>query len=416
MSGLSSGGWSDPATTGGEARALISRAALLHNAQLLAEQAAPARLCPVVKADAYGHGAPIVADALCRLCKSDGPQRPAAAMLAVVTIDEAAEIDAVLGGIGIPIIVLRPVANTYAGRNRKLIEHAIRRGYILTLLDGGGADDIGRAAARVGMRANVHVGLDTGMSRENTDRHHFAALIEKVRATPPLKLHSVSTHFSDAATEDEPLTQIQAEAFADATETLSDQGVLRHAANSGGTFFCHRGVFDFVRPGIALYGLDPTGTPDVRRPFRPVMRLVAPLIHMRDVSPGQSVGYGRTWTARRQSRIGLLPLGYADGLPRLASNKGAVRIGSRERPIYCPVVGTLSMDYVTVDLTDAPHAALGDEVTVIDDDPLSPASAYAWARHAQTIPYEVLTGIGRRIHRVPTDPGDTDIDDADADL
>ncbi|MEM6560177.1 MAG: alanine racemase [Planctomycetota bacterium] len=412
--GLSSGGWSDPATTGGEARALISRAALLHNAQLLAEEATPARLCPVVKADAYGHGAPIVADALCRLCKSDGPQRPAASMLAVVTIDEAAEIDAVLGGIGVPLLVLRPVSNTYAGRNRKLLEHAIRRGFILSLLDGGGVDDTARAAARVGARANVHVGLDTGMSRESTDRRLFPELIAKVRATPQLKLHSVSTHFSDADVEDEPLTQIQAEAFADATEDLSDQGVLRHASNSGGTFFCHRGVFDFVRPGIALYGIDPGGKPDVRRNLRPVMRLVAPLAHIREIAAGVSVGYGRTWTAQRPSKIGLLPLGYADGVPRLAGRRAAVRIGPRDRPVYCPVVGTISMDYVTIDLTDAPHVGLGESVTVIDDDPLSPASVYAWAKHARTIPYEILTGIGRRVHRVPTDPADIEIDDADA--
>lgn len=395
---------------GGEPRALISRAALLHNAAILAEAAGHARLCPMVKADAYGHGAPIVADALCRLCPSEGPQRPAAAMLAVHSIEEAAEVDGVLGGIGTPIIVLRPVSNVYAGRNRKLLEHAIRRGFILTLLDGGGADDTARAAERVGQRANVHLALDTGMCRENVAREEFADLVRKVRATAQLKLHSVSTHFSDADAEDEPLTQIQAEHFAEATEDLSDAGVLRHAANSGGTFFCGRAHFDFVRPGIALYGIDPSGRPDLRRALRPVMRVVSPLLRVRDVKRGAAVGYGRTWIANRPSRIGLVPVGYADGFPRLAGNRASVRLGSRDRPVYCPVVGTVSMDYLTIDLTDAPHTAVGDEVTLLDDDPLSPASVYSLARHARTVPYEIFTGIGRRIHRVPVEPTDHEIE------
>ena len=391
----------DPAAFAGEARAVISRSALLHNAAVLRRAAGGARLCGVVKADAYGHGAGLVAEALTALAVGEGPAEPAAGMLAVATFDEAAALQEVHA----EILVLRPVANTFAGRNRRLLAEALRRGNVVSVLDGAGADDAARAAESVGGRAKVCAALDTGMTREGAPPAAFAALVAQIRRDPRLVLHSVSTHLAVGELADEPFTAAQIEAFDEATRDLPD-GVLRHASNSGGVFTCPAGRFDVVRPGIALYGVDPAGRPHPDRPLRPVMKVLAPVAYVRDLPAGATVGYGRTWTAARPTRLGLLPLGYADGFPRLAGPHAVVRVGPNQ---FAPIVGTVSMDYVTIDLTDFPHVNRGDDVMVLDDDPTSPASVYALARHARTIPYEVLCHAGRRLPRVAADPSDADL-------
>jgi alanine racemase len=132
------------------------------------------------------------------------------------------------------------------------------------------------------------------------------------------------------------------------------------------------------------------------RPLRPVMRWTAPLLTVRDVPAGQSVGYGQTWRAERDSRVGLVPIGYADGYPRAYSNKAGMLVDGR----LAPVVGRVSMDLTVIDLTDIPSARPGDEVVVLDSDPLSPVSVYRLAEWAGTIAYEVFCRIGPRVKRV----------------
>ena len=410
------GGPVEPAALRGEPRALISRAALLHNAAVLSEAGGGVKLCGVVKADAYGHSAVVVADALTRLMRSGTEPRPSVDLLAVATVEEAA----LLGEPAVPVLILRPVSHTFAGRQRELLEYAVGRNFILSVNSGAGADDLERVATAAGKRAGVHLAMDTGLTREGIDRREFDAMVERVRRSPALKLHSVSTHFSDAEEPDNPLTPIQMEHFDDATRPLAEAGVKRHAANTAGVLLTGDGPrFDFVRCGIGLYGIDPSGAPRADRPLRPALRLVAPLTQIRTVRAGTSVGYGRTWAATRESRIGLVPVGYADGYPRLAGEprKGPRPVcrvgpggGGTGRGGFAPVVGRVSMDYVTLDLTDLPDVGPGDEVTLIDDDPLSPASVYALARHAATIPYEVLSRLGTRVPRVAVEPSDAELE------
>jgi len=157
-----------------------------------------------------------------------------------------------------------------------------------------------------------------------------------------------------------------------------------------------------VRPGISLYGIDPTGKPSLDRPLRPVMRWTAPLVGIRDLRQGETVGYGQTWTADRPTRIGLVPIGYADGYSREFSNRGVMLVHG----CSAPVVGRVSMDLTTIDLAQVPMAGVGDEVTILDDDPLSAASVYKLAKWANTIPYEIFCRIGSRIRRVAVDPAD----------
>jgi alanine racemase len=184
----------------------------------------------------------------------------------------------------------------------------------------------------------------------------------------------------------------------------ADGKFIRHAANSAATFFLPDAHLNMVRPGIALYGIDPAGRPCLDRALRPALKWTAPLVGVKTVRKGTGVGYGQTWTAGRDTRIGLIPVGYADGYPRCYSNQAVVMVHGKP----APVVGRISMDLTTVDLAGIPHATVGDEVTLLDPDPLSPASVYELARWADTIPYEVLCRIGPRVKRVAVDPDESD--------
>jgi alanine racemase len=389
----------------GEPRLLISRAALRHNVRLLRQHVRPAtRICAIVKADAYGLGAAAVTDALCNFTESDDDldAEPIVDELAVATIDEAAA----LPEQSLSILVLRPVENAFLGRERTRIEHAIRNGWALTLCSPAAADDVARIAVIAGRRANVHVLIDTGMTRGGVAVGQLDDLVRKIESLPSLRLVGLFSHFVYGEVSEHEMTKQQSTDFAAATDAHAARlghRVTRHLSNSGGVFFAGAAAgFDMVRPGIALYGIDPTCQPSIDRPLKPVMRWLAPLVDVRDVQAGTSVGYNGTWVAPRDSRVGLVPVGYADGYPRSLSGKGITLVNGRR----APVVGRVSMDLLTVDLTDVPNPVVGDDVTLIDGDPLSPASIYAMARHADTIPYEILCRIGPRVRRIGTDPID----------
>jgi alanine racemase len=383
----------------GEPRCLISRAAILHNVSVIRRAIAPeVKICAVVKADAYGHDADLVVDTLCNFAVGDA-EPPAVDALAVADVDEAAA----LAPTDLPIIVLRPVENAYLGAQRARLEAAIHHGWVLTLASGCGADDLARIAHARGLRASVQVMVNTGLNRAGVDIADFEALIQKIASLPALRLAGVSTHFASADEPENPFNSQQLSLFLAATDGLCAAGTFgrpfRSAANSGGIFFHRVSHLDMVRPGLSLYGMDPTCRPSVERPLRPVMRFTAPLIAIRDVPAGCTVGYGQTWTADRPTRLGLLPIGYADGYPRSLSNRGTMMAGGQP----APVVGRVSMDQTVVDLRNAPQAVIGDEVTVIDNDPVSPASVYRIAELAGTIPYEIFCHIGKRVRRVGVD-------------
>jgi len=259
--------------------------------------------------------------------------------------------------------------------------------------------------------------LDTGMTREGCDAEAFGHVISAILSRPSLRLAAIGTHLTDAEEEDEPYSDEQLRMFHEYVDPLLEklpqlvrESTLLHVGNSGGTFFAPDDTLDMVRPGLSLYSIHPTGRPCAQRPLRPVGRWTAPLLSVRDVPHGTAVGYNRTWRCAGPRRIGLVGVGYADGYPRALSNLASVRLCAPSSPdgvdadpvhdAFCRVVGRVSMDYLTVDLTEAPWAKVGDEVTLLDADPLSPCSVYTLAEQAGTIPYEILAGIGPRITRV----------------
>jgi alanine racemase len=391
----------------GEPRLLISRQALLHNARVIRRSIGPGvKLCAMVKANAYGHGAEIVADTLCNFDggDTDAFAAPAADQLAVATIEEAVNLPLAADSM-MPVLVLRAAENAFLGRQREGIDLAIRRGWTLTLSTAAAADDVARIAQASGRRAAVHVMVDTGMTRCGTPIGSVNDLISHIQAREGLRLVSLGTHFACSEVPDAEYNREQLERFRGATDehATRDSRLIRHAANSGAVFFSPDSHFDVVRPGIALYGIDPTCKPSMDRPLRPVMRWTAPLLTTRDVPAGQSIGYGQSWRTSRQSRVGLVPIGYADGYPRAYSNKAGMLVDGK----LAPVVGCVSMDLTVIDLTDIPGARPGDEVVVLDSDPLSPVSAYKLAEWAGTIPYEVFCRIGPRVKRVSLETVET---------
>lgn len=388
----------DVRAAAGMPRLLVSRSALLHNVRVLRSRLRPGvKVCAMVKANGYGHDACLVADALTNFTGPAGQEAPAVDMLGVATIDEAAALPRAV----VPIMVMQPVECAFVGAQRERIELAVRNGWHLTLCSKSAADDVARIAARLEQPALIQVMIDTGMARSGVNVDRAVELLQQIARWPALRLAGCCTHLAAADMPGDMIGEEQLAHFRRVSEPLAGRTLL-HAANSAAIFFLPAAQFDMVRPGISLYGMDPTSRPSLDRALRPAAKFVAPLVGIRDIPKGQGVGYSHTWTAPRDSRIGLVPIGYADGYPRLASNRGAMVVHGRP----APVIGRVSMDLITVDLTDVPQATLEDEVVIIDDDPLSPASAYELARHAETITYEILCRLGPRVRRIGIDPED----------
>jgi alanine racemase len=390
----------------GQPRLLISRSALLHNARFVRKLVGErVRICGTVKADAYGHGSDVVADALANF--SDDSGKPAVDGFAVATIEEAAE----LPPSPLPVAVLRPVENVYLGRQRSAIELAIQSGWTLTICSLPAVDDVARIAGSIGKRAHVQVMVDTGMTRSGIQPSDVDEILRRIETRPSLRLVAICSHFASSEIAEHPFTQQQLDWFKDATDDYAEfhQGkMLRHIANSGGVFFTPASHLDMVRPGISLLGIDPTGKPSTDRPLRPALKWTAPLVAIHDVQRGRTVGYNQTWIAPRDTRIGVVPVGYADGYSREFGDRAVMTLGGKQ----LPVVGRVSMDFTTIDLAAAPSAVVGDEVTVLDNNPIAPNSVYRLAEIAGTIPYEIFCRIGQRVARVGVDPEDATQADA----
>jgi alanine racemase len=218
-------------------------------------------------------------------------------------------------------------------------------------------------------------------------------------------LEGLMTHFAGADSGEADSVVRQLTSFDAATESLREMGLtasVRHAANSAATFQCPAAHLDAVRPGLALFGVEPRL--GLAQDLRPAMRMRTEIVAMRELHAGEAAGYGATWTARRASKIATIPLGYADGLSRALSNKGHVLVRGRRAPI----VGAVSMDLTMVDVTDLPGVELRDEVVAMGSQrgPLGSdeITALEISAHLGTIPWEVLTNVSRRVPRFYREP------------
>jgi alanine racemase len=391
----------DAKDAAGEPAATISRSALIHNAAVIRRAVGRAvKICAVVKADAYGHDAAIVVDALANFSTNDFGV-PSVDAFAVADLEEAISLPVVPQ----PILILRPVENSFVGRQKSKIETAIRNGWWLTIASPTAADDVARIAVAMGRRAHLQIMVDTGMNRAGVSPELLGDLLDRIRSRSALRLAGLYTHFANAEEGDHPFNIEQLAMFLDRTDdVVEDSGnrVLRHAANSGAIFLAPASHLDMVRPGLSLYGIDPQGKPSIDRLLKPVLKWTAPLVGIRDVPAGQTIGYGQTMKIEKNTRVGLGPIGYADGYLRAFSNRGIMMLNG----CPAPVLGRVSMDLTTIDLSQVPIASLGDEVVALDSDPLSAASVYRLAEWAGTIPYEIISRIGHRVRRIAVDPMD----------
>jgi alanine racemase len=360
--------------------------AFRHNIRLVRSRIGAGRkLCVPVKADGYGHGAVPLA----KTAVEEG-----AAFLAVATVGEGAELRG--AGIDAAILLLSiPIPEEIP----ELIAHRL----IPLAGDPDFVRALGAASERAADPLTVHLKVDTGMGRVGCPPDSAAELARLIAAQPGLRLGGVATHLavSDSLDpEDRRYTGEQLGRFASAVAAIRAAGVdpgLVHAANTGAVAFHGDAFFDMVRPGILLYGYPPAGAETVL-PVRPVMELESRVVFIKQVRKGESVSYGRTWTAERDTAIATIPVGYGDGLPRRLSGQGfKVRINGA----WHPLAGRICMDQCMLDLGPDTAVRRWDAVALFGGDALSAA---ALADMLGTISYEITCGINKRVPRVYVDP------------
>ena len=366
----------------GHLRAEISVSALQHNIARLRSCLAPGvKLCPVVKANAYGHGIEQVVGVL----------RESADMLGVAICSEAVGLRRL--GWHRPILQMA----TTGGLNSDDLAQLIAIGVTLTLTTTDEVKLLAEAAGKARRPAQVHVKIDSGMSRGGAPLERAPAVISAAREAAFIQLVGLYTHLASADEADKEPTRWQLGRFLAAVDDCGGRdGLLLHAANSAGLMDLPETHLDMVRPGIAVYGIAPSETVGSRLDLRPVLRLTAPIVLIKDVAPGDRTGYGLTYGFDKPARLALVPVGYADGYCRSFSNAASMRL----RGVDCPVRGRVSMDQTVIEITDVPDPRVGEFVEIISPDPSAPHSAENLARLAGTVHYEILTRLGDRITRV----------------
>jgi alanine racemase len=373
------------------ALARVNVAAIERNcARLRSELREDVHLCAVVKADGYGHGA---------LRSAQGALAAGASWLAVASVPEARELVDLVADGQVRLLVLGPLLPID-------VEEAVFLGVDVVVWHEQLVDDLSTIAHEMGRTARVHVKLDSGMGRLGVgDPERATRVVAAAAAAPHVELAGIMTHF---ATADEPQSAFFAEQlgrFSSWARAVKREhpGVLAHAANSAAVLRDPAAHFDMVRCGIAIYGLDPFGEDPRVRGLEPALSLTSYVADVKLCRTGCSAGYGQRFVASANTHLGLLPIGYGDGWRRGLSNNAEVLIGGQRRPL----VGTVSMDSVTVDLGADPAAlALRDQPAVLIGAQESELiTAEEIARRLDTINYEITCGLTARVLRVYADDG-----------
>jgi alanine racemase len=360
--------------------AAIDLGALAWNARLLQKHVgARCRLLAVVKADAYGHGAVEVS----RRLLSEG-----IGTLCVARPEEGIELRE--AGIDGAILVLGP-------QERPGFEACAAARLTPTVHDAEGLSCLEKLGRDRGGKIGFHLKLDTGMGRLGLPLDALPAWLSALGKCSRARLEGVYSHLASVEAVRGEATRLQIERFGGALailEAAGHSGVLRHLAASSAVLDLPEAWFDAARPGLALYGVHPSHGSS-RIGLRPVMSVHTRVAAVRDLPAGSALGYEGTFVTRRRSRIAVLPIGYADGLPRAQSNRGCVILGGNRSPI----VGLVSMDLTLVDVTDVPAVGIGDQVTLFGDEgrgrPLE-----EFAADGALNPYELLCGMGVRVPRL----------------
>lgn len=352
---------------------------LIFNYRLLAQTFAPSHLISVIKADAYGHGMTTVAKAL----SSAGCR-----YFAVATVDEALYLRAC--GLGERILIL---GATGPGETDEII----RQNLEIAVTDTELVRRLSHHAQRMGRPAKIHLAVDTGMGRIGFLPKQIPELLDLLTSLPGLTLAGMFSHFARADESDRQFMDHQYRKFEPLMKMASKLSPrpMFHIANTAAAIREPRYRLDACRVGMALYGLNPLSQPQL--PLRPTFSVKSVVATLRELPKGSSVSYGGNWTAQRDSKIAVIPMGYADGVSRSFSGKLEILI----RGHRCPQVGNICMDQMMVDVTDAPQVSTGDEAVLIGQqgDCLITPEQFAAAR-PHTIVYEVPILFTHRVPRV----------------
>ncbi len=354
----------------------VDRAAYRANLGFFMEKCRPARVCAVVKANAYGHGLVECA----RVAVDAG--------VAALGIVDNSEAEALRGAeVGLPLMRLRPAEIDEARAAGSFdIEECVG--------DLDAAEAMARWGRERGRAVRYHLKLDVGMGRAGIDALAQAAVVERILTLDGLRNVGVMTHFPCADESGQRITVTQGERFHRQVEALRDwlpPDVLLHTANSATCLRFPDLHLSLVRPGIASYGLEPGPECPLPAALKPVLSWHTTLVQVRELPAGATVGYGMTHKLPKAARVGTLPIGYANGYDRRLANKGQVLVCGKR----CPVIGRVSMDLVNIDLSTASEASVGDEATLLGERPGGSISAAEMAEWMGTITYEIATNLGR---------------------
>lgn len=363
--------------------------AIAYNAATLSRHSGNRPLLAVVKANAYGTGAVPVAQTL---------EEGGARWLGVALVEEGVQLRR--AGLKVPILLLGPAAPTQCAC---LVEHEITPAiYSLAFLDA-----LEGAAEEAGTTVEAHLKVDSGMGRLGFRKEEIAGVVSALARTPRVRIAGLFSNLASADDLTSPQTEQQVHRFLAILDQLRRGGVdpeWVHLANSSALLAHPAAHLTLCRPGLTLFGLKPSGVlPDPG--LKPALTLTTRLAQVKDLPCGTPVGYGATYLTGAAKRLGILPLGYADGLARSASPGGFVLIdGAR-----CPLAGRISMDLAAIDLDPAPGAREGDEVVLWGISGAEQLGPWDWAHWTGTIPYEVMTGIGCRVARRYLKNGETQV-------
>lgn len=356
----------------------INLDAVAHNVQTAKANLKPAtRLCAVVKADAYGHGAVRVAQEAAR---------NGADFFAVALLQEAVQLrDA---GIDLPILVLGAMLPEVA-------ELVVRYDISHAVFDEERLYALNEAALKLHTKAKIHIKIDTGMHRIGIPPEEAGSFARLAASLPGIYIEGVFSHFATADADDKQYAAYQFRRFQKALSLIRAGGIhipIRHIANSAALTELQEYQLDMVRQGITLYGLHPAHMIDCYKDFEPVMTVKTQVAYLKTLPAGETIGYGRTYTLQRTSRVATVPIGYADGVSRRLSNRGYMLINGEKAPI----IGKVCMDQIMLDVTDIPDVKIGDEVIVFGGRALPMELVAEWA---DTICYEIVCAVSPRVPR-----------------
>jgi len=368
--------------TGRPTLCTIDLAALRWNLrQVRAKVGAQVKILSMVKANAYGHGAPAVA----RVLAEEGSDA-----FGVATLEEGMELRQ--AGIRAPILV---AAGTYVEQLDQFLANDLTP--VVHELDGMRRLDA--AVRNRGKMLDVHVKIDTGMGRIGFLANEMNGWLDELKKLKALRLQGIFSHFSTAENVAGDFTRAQLVTFSNLVQRLRAEGIappLVHLANSAATITLPDAYFDMVRPGIMLYGIYPSAAMANQIELKPVLSWQTRILQLKKVPAGTSISYGQTFVTERESLIATLPVGYADGYSRLLSNHGAALVRGKR----APVAGRVCMDLTMLDVTAIANVQQGDEVILLGRQGDAEISADEMAAWANTISYEILTSISARVPRI----------------